>query len=94
MPDEKVVLMPKPKEHPARRVLTFHVGGRGYGLRLPNTAKTIGRVIPMPSASSVNRAHGPALPRSQDLNRVPLHETERDAQNVKRAILQMFDQHR
>ena len=49
MPNEKVVVMPKRKEHRERLVLTFHVGGRGYELKLPNSAKTIAKVIPMPS---------------------------------------------
>jgi hypothetical protein len=52
MPNEKVVIMPKPKEYPALLacpVLTFRVGGRRYELRSPNAGKTIAKVIPMRS---------------------------------------------
>jgi hypothetical protein len=51
MRDNKIVILPKPKEYPslpAGPVFAFCVGDRVYELRLPNTAKTAGKMIAMP----------------------------------------------
>jgi hypothetical protein len=58
MPNEKVVIMPKPKESPAllaSPVLTFRVGGRRYQLRSPNAGETAGKVISMPSSPQLTK---------------------------------------